>query len=417
MSAIESEDDLWVWVEYIAEVVKVEGGLDVLASYNGNYNTPEIQLAVNPLSFAVASAYAKSSKGIAGKLITRIKEISKSVDLANAKGVTKAIKTIAKDPQLKTLIASGTSALRFFTAVGAGKITKFIRDGKKWRVNRMLVLFSMIYLIEEYESDEKRLKLSSESQITSLISNLFSKNISNMNGAVFQIVQTAYFHARHQTAPSVWPKVTGIDAVRAAYYLKNGEAAGDSYDRQIDIVLEYPNADKTEEWVEIKSYSGSTMSSSVTKSGKKSKVFAGGNIYREFFHDLRMNDKFITADDVHKGEILDVDDKIAKTNQIFTWYFHDFTTPKGTGNAGKAPTKTRLNTLKNKLCAKPTDAREQDYRYNFQYKTSKAVTSNCNKIVDGQVTLRNTKSYFAEVLTLVGSDFALKIKDELAGLD
>ncbi len=35
MNAIESEDDLWVWVEYIAEVANSEGGLD-LASLNSS---------------------------------------------------------------------------------------------------------------------------------------------------------------------------------------------------------------------------------------------------------------------------------------------------------------------------------------------------------------------------------------------
>lgn len=240
---------------------------------------------------------------------------------------------------------------------------------------------------------------------------------SNMNGAVFQIVQTAYFHARHQTAPSVWPKVTGIDVVRSAHYLKNGETMGKAYDRQIDIVLEYSDENKTEEWVEIKSYSGSTMSSSITKSGKKSKVFGEANIYREFFHDIRLNDDFITTSLSDKGEILDVVGQVAKTNQIFTWYFQDFTSPKGTGNAGKAPTKARLKTLKTKLCKKPTDVREQDYRYNFKYATSKAVENNCSKKVETQVELRNTKSYFTEVLDWVGSDFALAIKDELAGIE
>jgi hypothetical protein len=418
MNAIETEDDLWTWVDYISEVVKVEGGLDTLASYNGDlYNSTNMQLAVNPLSFVVNNAYAKSTKNITDKLIPRIKALTKSFDLKDAKQVTGALRSIAKDPQLKTIIASGTSALRFFTAVGAGKIAKFIRDGKKWRVNRMLVLFSMIYLIEEYESDDKRLNLSSDSQITALISNLFSKNISNMNGAVFQIVQTAYFHARHQTAPSVWPKVTGIDVVRSAHYLKNGLRVGNAYDRQIDIVLEYPDENKTEEWVEIKSYSGSTMSSSITKSGKKSKVFGKANIYREFFHDFRLNDEFITTTPSDKDEILNVEQRVAKTNQIFTWYFQDFTTPKGAGNAGVAPTKTRLNTLKKKLCRKPTDVREKDYRYNFKYATSKAVQNNCTNKVATQVELRNTKSYFTEVLDFVGSDFALTIKDELAGIE
>lgn len=252
MNAIENEDDLWVWVDYIAEVVKVEGGLDTLASYNGNY---DVQLAVNPLSFVIASAQAKSSKSVAASLIKRIKEVTKSIDLQDAKKVSKALRAILKDPQLKSIAASGTSALRVFAAVGGTKIAKFIRDSKNWRVNRWLVLFSMIYLVEE--SDATWLDISDDSQFTSLISHLFSKNKSNYNGAAFQIVQTAYFHARHQASPATMPKVTGIDVVRAANYLKNGLTFGKAYKRQVDIVLEYP--DGKEEWVELKSYSKKTI--------------------------------------------------------------------------------------------------------------------------------------------------------------
>lgn len=46
-----------------------------------------------------------------------------------------------------------------------------------------------------------------------LVSHLFSKNKGNYNGAVFQIVQTAYFHVLSQVDPSIFPKVTGINKV------------------------------------------------------------------------------------------------------------------------------------------------------------------------------------------------------------
>ena len=409
MSAIESEDDLWVWVEYIAEVVKVEGGLDSLAAYNGDYFDQEEQFAVNSLSFLVASAYAKSNKDVGDKLITRIKAVTKSIDVKDAKGFSKALRSVLKDPQLKAIAASGTSALRVFAAVGGNKLIKFSRESKNWRVNRWLVLISMIYLVEE--ADATRLNLSDDSQFESLVSNLFSKNKSNYNGAVFQIVQTAYFHARHQAAPTKMPKVVGIDVVRAANYLKNGEVSGKAYKRQVDIVLEYP--DKTEEWVELKSYSNTTVSGSVKP---KDKVFSGANIYREFFHDYRLNDAFITGDPDYKNLILAVGQPPTETNAIFTWYYQDFDAPKGLDNKATAPSERRLKTLRAKLCRKPTDVGIKDYEYNFK-NTRPTVEKNCVAKAGTQVTLRNTRSYFTEILDIIGSDFALAIKNELAGIE
>ena len=414
MSAIESEDDLWVWVEYIAEVVKVEGGLDLLSSYNAPYqwqNINNTQYAMNPLSFMVANAQAKSTKGITDKLIIRFKRLTKSFDLKDAKGVTSALKQVMKDPVMRKIAAKGKSALTLFSTIGAAKITKFIRDSRTWRANRWLVLFSMVYLLEEYNGGNGNLQLSSESQITGLINNLFSKNLSNSNGAVFQIVQTAYYHARHQAATSTMPKVIGIDSVRAAFTLINGRISGNAYPRRPDIILEHP--DGKEEWVELKSYSKNTIQKSVRPNNK---IFAGANVFREFFHDYRLNDEFITQDPTNKKNILDVLGHPAKTNQIFTWYYQDYKTPKGTKNTAIAPTESQLKTMRKKLCKKPTDFGVKSYQGNFG-KAQSAVNKQCLSAVDKSVTLFNTKDYFVEVLKLVGNDFALDIVDELSGIE
>ena len=45
------------------------------------------------------------------------------------------------------------------------------------------------------------------------------------------------------------------------------------------------------------------------------------------------------------------------------------------------------------------------------------MENNCSKKVATRVALRNTQSYFTEVLGFVSSDFALAIKDELAGIE
>ncbi len=409
LSAIESEDDLWVWVEYIAEVANVEGGLDALVGYNESAYTQKFQLVSNPLSLIIDDAHAKSAGSIARVFSARIKALKKSIDLGDAKQVSKALREIFQDKDLKKLAASKTSALRVFAAVGGANIAKFIRNSKDWRVNRWLVLVSFIYLVEE--ADEKRLNISNDSQFTSLISNLFSTNKSNYNGAVFQIVQTAYYHARYESNKSAWPKVVGIDVVRAANYLVDGEKTGTPYKRQVDIVLEY--ADKKEEWVELKSYSNTTISGAVKPSDK---VFDGANIFREFFHDYRMNDDFITSNPNYKNEILSVPGSIAKTNKIFTWYFQDFKTPKGANNAAAAPKKQQVDNLSKKLCNKPTDVRINDYKYNFK-NTRPTVEKNCGDKAKTQVELRNTESYFNEVLDMIGSEFAKTVKEELVGVD
>jgi len=53
----------------------------------------------------------------------------------------------------------------------------------------------------------------------------------------------------------------------------------------------------------------------------------------------------------------------------------------------------------------------------FKYATSNAMQNNCTNKVATKVELRNTKSYFTEVLNFLTSDFALTIKDELAGIE
>lgn len=75
-----------------------------------------------------------------------------------------------------------------------------------------------------------------------------------------------------------------------------------------------------------------------------------------------------------------------------------------------------MTNLIKKLCNKPRDARIEDYQYNFG-KTRKTVENKCRTKANDQVTLRNTKSYFVEVLDIIGNDFALAVKNELLGVE
>lgn len=58
-------------------------------------------------------------------------------------------------------------------------------------------------------------------------------------------------------------------------------------------------------------------------------------------------------------------------------------------------------TVRKKLCNKPTDVRVDDYQYNFK-NTRPTVEKNCLAEAKKQVELRNTRSYFTEVLGIIG---------------
>ena len=146
------------------------------------------------------------------------------------------------------------------------------------------------------------------------------------------------------------------------------------------------------------------------------KAFSGARVFKEFIHDYRLNDGFITGEDDYRNDILTVDTNTINPNKTFTWYFQDFKIPKGEGNTGKPPSQTQINNLIKKLCNKPTDVHIKDYEYNFSGTRGK-VEKDCKAEAGRQVTLRNTRSYFNKVLQTIGSDFALTIMNELAGVD
>lgn len=90
--------------------------------------------------------------------------------------------------------------------------------------------------------------------------------------------------------------------------------------------------------------------------------------------------------------------------------------PKGAGNTAAAPKQRQVENVSKKLCKKPTDVRIEDYQYNFKGTRAK-VENRCLDKTSTQVTLRNTKSYFTEVLDLIGNDFAKAVKQELIDIE
>lgn len=274
----------------------------------------------------------------------------------------------------------------------------------------------MVYINEEI--DANRLDIEKK-ELTNLISDVYGKvdkepNKSHVNGAIFHIVQIAYFHARHQTAPNTLPRVKAVEEPRKAYYLKKGKPYGKPYGRKPDIILEH--SDGTEEWIELKSYSDSTASGSVNN--LKSKVFGGTTVMKEFFHDLRLNDSFITHDPGNKNLILQVDPIVlTSTNKIFTWYFQDFNVPKGSKlNRDPAPSQKRIDTIRERLCKKPGDVVQTDYKFMFG-RTHSALKNDCELTIKKQLSLRNTRSYFTEILEVIASDFAKQFKEELSEIE
>ncbi len=66
------------------------------------------------------------------------------------------------------------------------------------------------------------------------------------------------------------------------------------------------------------------------------------------------------------------------------------------------------------ICIPTRSMGTRDY---FSAKSEGKVKNDCEAEAGKQVTLRNTRSYFNKVLQAIGSDFALTIMNELAGVD
>ncbi|MGD9164562.1 MAG: hypothetical protein PVF13_07350, partial [Chromatiales bacterium] len=324
MNAIENEDDLWVWVDVIADTVKLEGGIDELTGLDLPIEE-EARFVQNPLSWVISNADAATlskRQRVANKIIGRVKKYSSKIPADKARKVTEAFRSLKAHKSLRNLVLKSGNAVRYMAAVGGTKIRQFLRNSKKWRVNRWFVLFAIAYLSEEYNATPRRLEVGDERKLLSLIAAVFSNNKDEANGAIFQLCQVAYYHAMNQL--EVGPKVLGVEQERPAYYLIKGEQApGEPYKRRVDIVLEAP--DNGEEWVEVKSLSKTTMS----KSKFKNNPFSDKTYYRQFFHDLRLNQNFITTVPKYVDEILPPS-RGWNGNKNFTWWFQQWkNTSKG----------------------------------------------------------------------------------------
>lgn len=388
MNAISSEDDLWVWVDVIASSVAFDGGLQELSLYSDPVN----QYVVNPIKFAIPTAHALTSRQKAAKkILNNVKKYSKKFPAEQAKKVTKVWKTVQNNPALKKILLKSGTMVKYFAIIGGHKIRSFVKNSKNWRVNRWFSLFSVVYLLDEYQED--RLQIGDERKLLSLIAKMFSNDKKEYNGALFHASQVAYFHAMNQL--EIGPPIIGIEQVRPAYKLLKGVRSGKPYNRHVDIILEAP--DDGEEWVEVKSYGKNSFSPSKFrntpyKNGKKSTV------YREFFHDLRINKDFISK--AYLVEILPISPinpkKNYKSNYIYRWYFQNWSGSKN----GSSPKSTEEEKSRSWLCAKPNIQHIKEYyKYHFDKNiTPSSAKAQCLKYSKDRINLRDTGTYIDEVI-------------------
>src|SRR5690606_6420734 len=343
MSTIESEDDLWTWISYIAMFVEQEGGFDSFA-----YTDHQPQNGL-PLSFMFNQAYAKSRGDIAKQVIGILNVSARKV--ADPRRFVKGLKEVIDellDPanaNWKKVILSGNT-LRYMTTLGGAKLRAFLRNTKNWRVNRWVVLFSVVYLAEEQA--EGRLNISAD-KWTKLAADVFSERPWVQHGAMFQLSQMVYYHlnARFNDGPAI----VDIEATRPAYLLINSSnnRGLTPYNRRIDIVLD--SGDGGETWVETKSVAGPFRNQwfTPTLTGAKSSTGfydadANRAYYRQFFHDMRLNRSIISQENL--GGILG---GAGKSNHQYRWYFHEFKDTSGS----KSPAAGDITKARGLLCAKP----------------------------------------------------------------
>jgi len=423
LDTIESEDDLWVWIEYLAELGKETSEEDIV------FNEANIRSEIlsNPLPSVVADSHALSSvqRQLLAGVIKEIKKLRLVIPAGQRSQITKSLGVVLKNDDLRKILLSGGASVQLLLRIGANRIRSFIRYSKDWRINRWLVLFCLLYLAEEYDSE--RLNLRSDSQYKSLLSNVFSKGASNRNGAVYQVVMTAYYHALNQISgslPNNVPdgggyQIVGIDARRGANYIKNSALTGSfKYNRQVDIVLK--DSEGKETWVELKSYSASSISSAVsTNSGV---LVRKNSNRREFFHDYRLNKDFITSNSVYKKEILGKDNsgKPISPNENLVWYYQDFGSSTASAQ-NRGPSLQDIVKTRNKLCGLPKGFERESLQYNFAPNTSvvgpmTTKQADCSRKVSDWVKMGNTRSYFSRVLEAVGSDLADQIRIQFAAI-
>ncbi len=244
-------------------------------------------------------------------------------------------------------------------------------------------------------------------------------------GALFQLSQVAYFQLKKRIDDSQ-PAIIGIEMLRPAYTLVNGNVAGKPYNRKIDIVVEGKGSG--ERWIETKSLMGKFkpewFKNTLIPKGKErngpilNKQTNYRGYYRQFFHDMRLNDKFINEE--NRDEILDFKIKKWVGNSEFNWYFHKF---KKNPKSGNPPTNKDEKNARTWFCAKPEIQGRKSYYDSNMSGNASAIKIACQTAVGNllapAVELRDTQSYLTELVEPhaadLGVDDFISFIKEIAG--
>src|SRR5690606_21627524 len=176
------------------------------------------------------------------------------------------------------------------------------------------------------------------------------------------------------------------------------------------------SGDGGETWVETKSVAGPFRNQwfTPTLTGAKSSTGfydadANRAYYRQFFHDMRLNRSIISQENL--GGILG---GAGKSNHQYRWYFHEFKDTSGS----KSPAAGDITKARGLLCAKPNISNiKRVYELNFNG-TATSVQNQCNNdaqdLLRGTIVLRNTRSYFPEILERYASKLDIEDMVEIA---
>lgn len=132
---------------------------------------------------------------------------------------------------------------------------------------------------------------------------------------------------------------------------------------------------------------------------------ADRSYFRQFFHDMRLNEKFIKLDAINV--IVPTDGAI---NKKYTWYFQDFKT----STSSKSPVAADEKLARAEFCKAPNVAGSAKllYKYNFNA-GPKSVQNNCIAKADN-ISLRDTKSYFEDILVKYADKLDVKDMIDIA---
>lgn len=287
-------------------------------------------------------------------------------------------------PVLRKIALECGTAVRYLAAIGGAKVAQFARNSRNWRINRWFVLFAVTYLAEEYE--EGRLVVGDERKLLSLIAAVFSNDKNEANGAIFQLSQVTYYHAMSQLVNNA-PKVLGIEQERPAYELIKGVRTGTAYKRRVDVIIE---AEGGEEWIETKSLSKSTFSKTKFRNVPSDKK----SYYRQFFHDLRLNDALITSNADNRDRIIPASERM-NGNKTYSWFFQQW---RESPNKGIPPSSTEETHAQEWLCAKPNISHIKNYYTDNLANNPDVTKSLCRSTRQARIKLRDTESYVTEIL-------------------